>query len=161
MTRLWTSDEEMEPPDWRFSLFESPEAARAEAEFQGLDDPQEAPEGHRQIETCSVLAGTPALEARMHHPRLEAIDCFDFAAIAWAMDTQPDLLGAWWRETYEPDALSAPRGGIFPDKVGRFATFPTQEADLDDEPDALLGPPYVLAADGTLHEVKTKRRPTP
>lgn len=42
----------------------------------------------------------------------------DFIAMQYAEQIL-DLAGVWWDETYAPEHLSAPRGGIFPRELGR------------------------------------------
>jgi hypothetical protein len=31
-----------------------------------------------------------------------------------------DLMGIWWNEDFDPQSLSCPRGGIFPERLDRF-----------------------------------------
>ena len=154
MFKAWEFDTETE--EWRYSLHVTPEVAREELEALNPNEALAAPDGHEPIEPATILAGTPALEARVQHARLDQIDAFDFLALVWAMETQPQLLGIWWTETYDPDALSAPRGGVFPDRLPQFlrATVPTA---IEDSPMAMLGDPLLLDADGTLRLPPWKR----
>jgi hypothetical protein len=43
----------------------------------------------------------------------------------------PDICGLWWDETYDPDNLSCPRGGILPDALKEFKI--SAEHEVDDE----------------------------
>lgn len=44
-----------------------------------------------------------------------------------------DIVGIWWKDDYDPENLSCPRGGIFPERIDEFDRSP--RSDLDDEVD--------------------------
>ena len=124
--QAWSSDEDGE---WRYMLFASEDEARVEV----VED-DEGPDGGDAVVPVEVLTGTALLCARLGRARMEGQDAFDFVAMVWAEDGHPALDGVWWGEVFDPDALSAPRGGIFPGKVGSWtsaesATYPG----MDDE----------------------------
>ena len=74
----------------------------------------------------------------------------DMAAMFWAEDvarqTFPSLVGVWWQETFEPSALSAPRGAVFPSCISMLTV---DEAYAMDDEDLLEGMPgtQFLSAD--------------
>ena len=72
--------------------------------------------------------------------RVEKVDLSlvrDFITMQYAEQIL-DLPGVWWAETYAPEHLSAPRGGIFPRELGRGRlTFKNREP--------LAAPPDCLA----------------
>jgi len=80
-------------------------------------------------------------------PALSACDdATDAVILAWAMhnpDVADRLDGVWWAERYDPDALSAPRGGIFPDRLGQWRrTHAPPDAGDDERP--LPGTPLAI-----------------
>lgn len=124
--KSWSVDEEGE---WRYMICATESEARGEAE--GLD---EGPDGRPVVEPTAVLVGTAALCQRIFTSRLDDSDAFDFVAMVWAEDTIPDLDGVWWQETYAPECLSAPRGGIFPSRLARWGSSEVSfDAVCDDE----------------------------
>lgn len=93
------------------------------------------------VESERVLTGTRRLIEHVRVTDLGACDAFDYVAIVWAEATQPALTGVWWQEQYAPERLSAPRGGIFPDRLGRFkASQCSSAAWMDDEEETALHP---------------------
>jgi hypothetical protein len=123
--QVWIYDSEQE--DWRFTLHGSKDLALNEIE----DDEECGPDGVNPVEV-ELLVGTPKLGARVHIRDLSRRDSFEYAAMAWAEDMHPQFDGVWWREDFAPEALSAPRGGIFPSKIGSFQT---KEISWDEAPD--------------------------
>lgn len=122
--RAWTYDEESD--DWRFSLHASQEDAFAEADADGeYEDPESVPGPDERpgVEPTRVLVATQILAHRVERPDLAqgVEDASDFLWMAWAEECVPEeggrLDGVWWRDTYAPELLSAPRGGIFPDRM--------------------------------------------
>ena len=92
----------------------------------------------------TILAATPALE-RLLDIRLRLIDASDYALLAWAETVFPaagiPLDGVWWLERYDPLALSAPRGGIFPAQVPSWHADPLDWAAVLDDEDLLASTP--------------------
>ena len=78
-------------------------------------------EGYRASKRLRALFGTRSLLGS---------GALDFGVMAWAQSHGFD--GAWWTETYEPEALSAPRGAIFRDRVASWPRKPCAGPD-DDE----------------------------
>lgn len=60
-------------------------------------------------------------------------DCTDYALILWAENVLkkkiPNLAGCWWKENFDPDNLSAPRGGVFLSHIDKM------EKTISDFPD--------------------------
>lgn len=111
---IW--DEELEA--WCTTLHESKEAADVECEDL---DPELRTGGH-----CRYLTLTEdgAAASNISFAVASRMDCMDLAIILWAervlAPTLPDLVGCWWRDAYEPEALSAPRGAVFQGALKRF-----------------------------------------
>lgn len=123
--RVWCTDEE---GDFRYSLYATETAARLES---GDDD--EGPDHGPAVEPLAILAGTQRLADHVHVADLATRESFDLLALVWAESTQPAVCGVWWSETYDPMALSAPRGGIFPDRLSQFDVSPCSFNDHDDD----------------------------
>ena len=111
--RAWFTDES---GGWRYMLCETEQDARAET----ADTEDLRPDGNPVVDLTHALIGTTLLGQRTQIRKLSDRDAFDLVAMAWAEDTQPELDGVWWRETYDPSSLSAPRGGIFPNRLHRW-----------------------------------------
>ena len=62
----------------------------------------------------------------------------DMVVLIWLKEVlrleNPEIVGLWWSENYDPDNLSAPRGVILPECVGDFkvdsSCFIDEEADM-------------------------------
>jgi hypothetical protein len=130
--RAWSVDEE---GDWRYSLHSSEDEAR----FESCD---EAPQGQQPVEPLRTWVGTAALAQRVGWRSLAQRDAIDFLALALIEDTQPDIDGLWWREDYDPDVLSAPRGGILPSRLAQWRRQRIEPAQVDDceAPDGQIRP---------------------
>lgn len=114
--RLSWFDEEME--ERLSSDFRT--LAAAEAEKEGLD-------GMRPRLKPVTVPVLTALGSQRHVVRAatsDLSDATDLAVVSWAADVLtrqvPSLAGVWWQERLDPAALSAPRGGIFPECLDRF-----------------------------------------
>ena len=124
MARL-SSDEEAE--EWRFMLFETRDDALNEACDQAGEDyvnesEVPGPEGHFGVEPTEVPIGLAPLQKLTGFAMRADDDASDAIAVAFAMLRGEELTGrpfdgVWWRETYAPELLSSPRGGIFPERV--------------------------------------------
>lgn len=134
--RAWSFDDELD--GWRYMLF--PSESEAFEEFDcGCDSPAEleGPNGGPGIEPVQVPCVTPMLAKRMELRYNPAEDGTDYAVLAWAQDKLPELLGhqldgVWWSEDYDPLAYSAPRGGIFPERVRAWQKTPAEPVDDED-----------------------------
>lgn len=111
MWRAWQTDEDGE---WGYMLFNTEELA-----LQNVEEEDGGPRG-KAVEPMQILMGTDRLAERVGFKSLSDRDAFDFLATVWAEDTQPLIDGVWWCDEYAPFALSAPRGGVFPDKVTQW-----------------------------------------
>lgn len=123
MWRAWYFDDEL--GDWCWSIHASHEDAQNEALDAAMSDvPADigAPEGHEGVEVIRVVAGTPLFNERVGWSRSDDRDVADMAVMLWAQSALPSrhgiqLDGVWWRENYDPARLSAPRGGLFPERM--------------------------------------------
>lgn len=139
MWRVWGFDSETD--EWRYMLMTTKEQAIGEADGCGeFDDTDNipAPPGHRGVESAMVYVGTLPLAERVRHRDVTEQDAFDFVLMAWAEDTQPEIDGLWWRETYDPDSLSAPRGGILPGKLENWTSRLCNEKDPGEFPEEVV-----------------------
>lgn len=126
--RAWSYDPDGE--QWRYALCDTREEAEAEvrADFNEDDDtpiaaivvPEPLPRGHKLVESEAGLRLSEA-GVRRAAGYGAAIDGFEFAAMFYAedilMQSDPAIVGVWWRENFDPDLLSAPRGAIFQTRV--------------------------------------------
>jgi hypothetical protein len=135
--RAYTYDPEQE--EWRYFTCATEPEAREEADGDGAPD-----DGGPTVRRTTILAATPALE-RLLDIRLRLIDASDYALLAWAETVFPaagiPLDGVWWLERYDPLALSAPRGGIFPAQVPSWHADPLDWAAVLDDEDLLASTP--------------------
>jgi hypothetical protein len=123
MWRAWWFDDEL--VDWVSVMSPTREEALAEVMDGALiDEPNDlaAPGGHEAVEPVLVMVGTAKLNARIGWSRSDDRDMTDMALMLWAREVLPVeygvvLAGVWWRERYDPAGLSAPRGGIFPERL--------------------------------------------
>lgn len=114
--RSWNTDEDGE---WHYVLCNT--QAQVEAERDGMDD-DEAPAGHRGVEPMDVVVGTLKLAERLSQTlhEVECCDCMDFAILMWAR-AQASIDGVYWNEELNPGRLSAPRAGIFPERLAEWS----------------------------------------
>lgn len=110
--RAWQYDSEED--EWRYLLFETEDEAQLDA------DEFETRTGGN-IEPVSVCVGTPALCEIIGWRDTGTNDVLDFLVMAYIEAHAPDIQGVWWDETLDPDALSAPRGGILPSRLHQWA----------------------------------------
>lgn len=65
------------------------------------------------------------------------IDATEMAVMFWAEDvlrkSMPSVIGVWWREEFDPDNLSAPRGAVFPSCLKRLDICEVSSIDDDEE----------------------------
>ncbi len=136
--KAWRYDDEME--EWSYFLLDTREEAEAE-----IDELDGGPDGGPALEVFMGYGATADLAARLDIAAFDDAFALDFAAMAWARDAAPQVVGRsldgiWFREDYAPERMSAPRGGIFPDAVAGWTTTLLPAASVDDE-DALAGMP--------------------
>ena len=94
--------------------------------------------GRTAVEPFETLVGTPTLSSVTGFGCAPDEDATEAAIMAWAIDG--DFDGLWWREDYDPSALSAPRGCIFPSRLASWSASPAAPRDLDED-EALAGMP--------------------
>lgn len=125
IARLHMFDTETE--QWSYSDFPEIDAAEDETEFMEEDE--------FRIEEMSAYIGTVKLAERAGHRQsgagMGAPTSFDLALVEYA-SRDPALDGVWWDEHYDPASLSAPRGGIFPDRVADFDVRPADWEELEE-----------------------------
>ena len=125
-----------EDDEWAYTFFESEEAALEEldmdGEYEGDIDLLPHPEDHEAIEPVTILGGTDALSQIVgrYFDVTEAVD--DYLIMAYARQVM-DVDGVWWNEDYDPDGYSAPRGGIFPNKVAEWTAVEIDFDAVEDE----------------------------
>lgn len=116
--RLYSLDEDDEE-----RYFEFPTEAAALSEFDEEFD-EEFDDGPPDVRKAAGVILTKAGRKRAGG-RLDGGDNTDMALAFWAEDVlrieNPNVVGVWWDETFEPESLSAPRGGIFPSLVRAFS----------------------------------------
>ncbi len=148
--RCWRHDDES--GEWGYMTLPSEAAAFEEAGGEDVyDEPcqVEGPDGRAGIEPATAVVGLPALEALTGVRTGPGRKAEDAVLLAWgravASDAVPGGLdGVWWREAYDPDILSAPRAGIFPDRVAGWAARGIRPRSVDDE-EALDAMPDAVA----------------
>lgn len=87
----------------------------ADDEFDGYDEGVEP-----RLEPVELLGPTERLRAHpAGNPCSDPSSASDDAVMVFAHD-ELGLDGVWWYDTYDPAALSCPRGVIFADRVGRW-----------------------------------------
>ncbi len=124
--RSWHYDDEAD--GWRFCLHETEESALNEIEAENgdhIDDPILLPTGTQKL--IDLTGMNDAVQ-----------EASDAAIVAWAMIEAPRILrtpidGVWWRERFDPEALSAPRGLILKDRVSAWTCRRARALDIDDE----------------------------
>ena len=125
--RAWFSDEE---GNWSFMRCDSLEAA--DREIDNPEDEGPCPDGSR----IDLEEGYRLTERGMRELERwqEASDAQDGMIILYARDVlapaEPRLAGLWWDETYDPGALSCPRGGILPARLSEFEAALIAEAGI-------------------------------
>ena len=123
--RLWCFDDELD--GWTWTAHETREDAAEEAEYTDGG----APEGHEAIEPVTVPVGTEALASLTGMRQRADEDATDAVLVAWATHHADGIDGMWWEEEFRPEAISAPRGAIFP---GVLAHWDRREMDWSEAP---------------------------
>jgi hypothetical protein len=95
----------------------------AQAELRDEEEPQ-------ALQVVPALAPTRRLVEAMGAPVGDigqpGVCALDDLATVWAQ--AHDLDGVWWEDAYDPDALSAPRGVIFPHRLDKVDFVPVSPA---------------------------------
>lgn len=151
--KAWRFDDEME--EWGYMLLDT----RDEAEEE-VDELSGGPDGGPALELLMGYGATKVLPERLGIEPFDDAFALDFAAMLWARDAAPHLLGrtldgVWFREDHAPERMSAPRGGIFPEAMSGWTSIPLPPGSVDDEvalaqmPDSVrlpLSPPETVYA---------------
>lgn len=66
-----------------------------------------------------VLTATSRLEDATGQALADGNDAFDLLATVW-VEQATDLDGVWWADRHDPSRLTAPRGVIVPERLGRW-----------------------------------------
>lgn len=122
--RAWIRDDDT--GEWRFVLCRTEDDALEES---GYGD---GPDGRPGAEEVAVPVGTWKMAHLTGAKMRPDGDATGYALLAFAMQV-PDVDGAWWRDPYDLDTLSAPKGAIFPDRVKGWKRRQVQWSDIDDE----------------------------
>lgn len=161
--RAWSYDSEDE--SWRFSLHKTENEAFTESDSGGRYEtstevlgPDENTPG---IESVQVLTGAMDLQLRTRQFSLESHDVLDLIAICWTEDCLHQVDGVWWAETYSPESLSAPRGGILPSRLQRWTSTALSIFPDDDiqSPASYSLPAIVLQADEASPKARKRSKP--
>jgi hypothetical protein len=84
-----------------------------------------------------VLTEIGAKRCCVHPGFVKRNDCTDYALILWAENVLkkeiPNLAGCWWKENFDPDNLSAPRGGVFLSHIDKMEKTITDFPDFYEE----------------------------
>lgn len=111
--KAWRWDDEVEA--WSFMI--CPSQAAALAEVVDDDDLDLPPGASALAEAMDIVRLTEAGALRADGYGRDC-DATDIAVLFWIEDVlreqMPDVIGLWWDERFDPDALSAPRGAIVP-----------------------------------------------
>jgi GNAT superfamily N-acetyltransferase len=131
--RAWYLDTDSD--EWHYFVADSRETAWSEIDTGEFDSPDDAPgpDGKPCIEPICQWVGTPALESAVGRVGLNQTESTDMALMIFVERHCPDIDGLWWTERYDPLALSAPRGGILPDRLARWTATPVYRHRVDDE----------------------------
>ena len=140
--RAWQNDDD---GNWVFSLHAS--RAEAQEEVSEMDDDEDTgPDGKPLVEDIRTAIGTPALQALTGMSCDANTDATDTVICAWASQVLPGLLGRpvdglWWNENFDPDALSAPRGCIFPERISEWTSSAVEWSAFEGDDETMDGMP--------------------
>lgn len=129
-----------ETDGWHY--FDCADQDEAVAESEDMED------GDYRFETLSVHLATEQLAQMSGHScgQMDSSLSFDVALIQFASRDR-SIDGLWWGETFEPDTLSAPRGGVFPGRVSDFSVKTASWEELEELEERYrrkdMGPPQV------------------
>lgn len=132
--RAWEYNEDNDA--WSYILVATREDAFGNLE--DMDDPDaEGPHGHSAIEAVEVVAGTGKLWRAVGAQLTDVDDAMDLIAIHFIAVKGNEILGfhpdgIWWHEDLAPERLSAPRGAIFPERLGEWSHATCEFNDVED-----------------------------
>ena len=131
----WEYDPDNET--WSFSYFDSFDDAMdnidMDGEYEGELKRIPKPRGaNAAIETVEVHGATKALSELVGGAYGQSDDVSDMLVVAYALKHM-EVDGVWWADAFEPDVLSAPRGGIFPNKLAEWSAVEIDFDDVDDD----------------------------
>lgn len=129
--KTWFLDGDTE--EWNFFTFTTQQQALLEV----IEDGDAGPTGGPPVESFEALVGTPKLGEIVLLRDVSGQDAFDYVAMLWAHETFPEMAGVWWDESLDPWSLSAPRGGIFPDRIAEFSMVAADFGSIEDDHMAL------------------------
>jgi len=123
--RAWSYDSEADA--WGYGIFDIEEDARDEIDpdFE-LDH-----DGTGEVPSANGSLLEPIKGAVLTDQGMEALERWhdrtgaaDGLLILWAREVllpeMPDVVGIWWDDDHDPNGLSCPRGGVFPERLDRF-----------------------------------------
>ena len=119
--RAWHYDDELD--DWRYMSFLDEEKARYEVDGDDCPEGEVPSENGELVDTEDGVVLTDLGMSRLErwHDRTMGEDGL---LILWAQDVllpeNPEMVGIWWYDDTHPEALSCPRGGLFPERMGDF-----------------------------------------
>lgn len=120
--RAWSWDDEFET--WRYMVCPTEAAARAELPDDEADVGNLPDGAVSLVEPMPINRLTPVGVTRADGYGGDC-DATDIAAQFWIEDILrteiPPVVGLWWEERFDPDALSAPRGAIVPSAIQELA----------------------------------------
>jgi hypothetical protein len=126
---LWKAWNTNENGEWCSSTYATRE--EAESECDEMEDCRD--NGEPLVEPFTSLVGTQKLADAVKIRDLSTdADSLEFAAILWSEKHVPNLHGAWWNQDLDVYSHSAPRGGIFPEKMAEIEFKKQCRNDVDD-----------------------------
>jgi len=123
--KSWNFDDEAD--EWRYFVCATEEEAIEEGAEDGI-----GPDGGPAVCEVTVPVGTWKLAQITGMMIRDDEDATDAILLAFSM-TVAHADGAWWRERFDPESLSAPRGGIFKSRVSGWTAKKIAWKDVDDE----------------------------
>lgn len=122
--RVWHYDDEGD--SWGYMSFTDEAQARMEADCLDYEDEEIPSENGETLDPIEGMILTEAAMAALERWP-EATMAQDGITILWAREVlaleNPDLVGVWWNDDKNPEALSCPRGGIFPERLAEFRIY--------------------------------------
>jgi len=138
ISKKWRLREwDIEAEEWRWSDFDSADEARTELEYceQGSIKTVRL---HTLTEDGARLSG-----GRYGDEAFDMICLLHLEEVM--MPAFENIVGAWWRDHYAPELLSAPRGGILPSRVQDFSSSESKTIhDVEDQTSFLSTDRFLL-----------------
>lgn len=111
--RAWFQDEDSM---WRFMEFESREDAEDQLELEPEEILTSGPDGQPAIEPTAIIKASPKALSQTGALAM-ANSGLELTLILAAEQSDNTLHGVYWDEAYDPMSLSAPRAGLFRDRI--------------------------------------------